>query len=79
MAKWKKIGLRSYELNLPKAQAFVFGAHRPNCLWALSVYWHEGHFSRVENNFAGAKRRAEEIIAAVELGNYTPYQVEKKS
>ena len=64
--RWKRIGTRSYELNRTCVQAFVFGANRPYCLWALSVYWSGGHFSRVENSFAGARREAEKCIAEVE-------------
>jgi len=65
--RWKRIALRSYELNAETAQAFVFAANRPSCLWALAVYWHGGSFSRVENSFAMAKARAEETIKAIEM------------
>ena len=73
--KWKRIGQRSYELTGKKSQAFVFGAQRPTCLWALSVYWRGGHFSRVENGFAKAKIEAEKCVADVDsrvAGGETP-------
>jgi hypothetical protein len=57
---WKKIGPRSYEYKLPNVQAFVFGANRPNCLWAWSVHWSGGHASWVEVGFRRAMRKAEE-------------------
>ncbi len=58
--RWKNIGIRSYERNTPTAQAFVFGAYRPTCLWAWLVYFPgKDSVSGVENSFKYAKKRAE--------------------
>jgi len=58
--KWTRIAPRCYECVTATAQAFIFGAIRPTNLWALSVYWSGGNFSRVENGFRRAKSRAQE-------------------
>ena len=63
--RWKKIAERSYECKSATSQAFVFGANRPQCLWAWSVYWSGGHSSWVENSFLAAKRKAEETMREV--------------
>jgi len=62
---WSKIGSRSYKRSCGLYDAFLFGATRPVCLWAWSVYWRGGHSSWVENSFREAKKKAEECIEQV--------------
>jgi hypothetical protein len=61
--KWKKIGPRSYTYSANDVQAFVFGATRPDCLWAWSVYWKNGHQAWAEHGFRRAKQRAGHCIS----------------
>jgi hypothetical protein len=57
---WRKISERSYERRTERSDAFVFGANRPMCLWAWSVYWNGGgNSSGVMHGFRNAKRKAE--------------------
>lgn len=62
--RWKNIGIRSYKRSTGTADAFVFGAYRPMCLWAWSVYWKGGHAAGVENSFRRAKKMAEEKMVS---------------
>lgn len=66
--RWSKIGNRSYKRSSPKFDAFIFGADRPYCLWAWSIYWVGGNKSRVENGFTTAKKKANESIASLLRG-----------
>lgn len=64
--RWSNIGIRSYELKSEVAQAFVFGAYRPACLWAWSVYWNGGNKSCVESSFRDAKTKAQIVVKELE-------------
>ena len=63
---WTKIGVRSYELcGESDFQAFIFGADRPACLWAWSLYWKNGHSAWVQTGFQAAKNRISESIREI--------------
>lgn len=67
--KWKKIGVRSYELRTVFEQAFVFRADRPACMWAVIFCWEGGSWSHVFYSLKSAKHAAEEKIVQREARN----------